>query len=126
MRIDQNRSHNPARAAMLSEIPVCKAQHAAPRGIMKSVLDHPGSSTHSGADFVALQRSTIMSIAKVTEIIAESKDSFDDAVREGIKRATKTLEGVSSAWVQDQTVKVEKGKITKYRVHLKVTFVLKS
>jgi flavin-binding protein dodecin len=67
-----------------------------------------------------------MSIAKVTEIIAESKDGFDDAVREGIKRATKTLEGVSSAWVQDQTVKIEKGKITKYRVHLKVTFVLKS
>ncbi len=67
-----------------------------------------------------------MSIAKVTEIIAESKDSFDDAVRQGIKRATKTLDGVTSAWVQDQTVKVEKGKITEYRVHLKVTFVLKS
>ena len=67
-----------------------------------------------------------MSIAKVTEIIAESKDGFDDAVRQGIKRATKTLEGVTSAWVQDQTVKVEKGKITEYRVHLKVTFVLKS
>ena len=67
-----------------------------------------------------------MSVAKVTEIIAESKDSFDEAVRQGIKRATKTLEGVSSTWVQDQTVKGEKGKITKYRVHLKVTFVLKS
>jgi flavin-binding protein dodecin len=67
-----------------------------------------------------------MSIAKVTEIIAQSEDSFEDAVRQGIERATKTLENVSSAWVQDQTVKVENGKITEYRVHLKVTFVLKS
>ena len=67
-----------------------------------------------------------MSVAKVTEIIADSKESFDDAVREGIKRATKTLENVTSAWVQDQTVKVEKGKITRYRVHMRVTFVLKS
>ena len=67
-----------------------------------------------------------MTIAKVTEIIAESEKSFDDAVRSGIKRATKTLENVTSAWVQDQTVKVENGKITEYRVHLKVTFVLKS
>ena len=67
-----------------------------------------------------------MSVAKVTEIIADSKESFDDAVREGIKRANKTLENVTSAWVQDQTVKIEKGKITRYRVHMKVTFVLKS
>jgi hypothetical protein len=67
-----------------------------------------------------------MSIAKVTEIIAESTEGFDDAVRVGIKRATKTLENVTSAWVQDQTVKVEDGKIIEYRVHLKVTFVLKS
>ena len=67
-----------------------------------------------------------MSIAKVTEIIAESEKSFDDAVQSGIKRATKTLENVTSAWVQDQTVKVENGEITEYRVHLKVTFVLKS
>ena len=67
-----------------------------------------------------------MSVAKVTEIIADSSKSFDDAVQTGIKRASKTLENVTSAWVQDQNVKVEKGKITKYRVHLKVTFVLKS
>jgi flavin-binding protein dodecin len=71
-------------------------------------------------------RRTVMSIAKVTEIIAESTEGFDDAVRVGIKRATKTLENVTSAWVQDQTVKVEDGKIIEYRVHLKVTFVLKS
>lgn len=67
-----------------------------------------------------------MSVAKVTEIIAESSKSFDDAVQSGIKRASKTLENVTSAWVQDQYVKVDKGKITTYRVHLKVTFVLKT
>lgn len=67
-----------------------------------------------------------MSVAKVTEIISDSKESFDDAVNEGIKRATKTLDNVTSAWVKDQNVKVEKGKITRYRVHLKVTFILKS
>jgi flavin-binding protein dodecin len=67
-----------------------------------------------------------MSVAKVTEIIAESSKSFDDAVQAGIKRASKTLQNITSAWVQDQNVKVEKGKITRYRVHLKVTFVLKS
>ena len=67
-----------------------------------------------------------MSIARVTEIISESKESFDDAVRTGIKRATKTLDNVTSAWVQDQSVKVEKGKITKYRVSMKVTFILNS
>jgi flavin-binding protein dodecin len=67
-----------------------------------------------------------MSVAKVTEIIADSKESFDDAVRKGVERAAKTLDNVTAAWVQDQNVKVEKGKITRYRVHLKVTFVLKS
>ena len=67
-----------------------------------------------------------MSVAKVTEIISESTESFDDAVRQGIKRATKTLENVTSAWIEDQNVKIEKGKIAKYRVTLKVTFILKN
>ena len=66
-----------------------------------------------------------MAVARVTEIIADSNKSFDDALRVGVKRATKTLENVTSAWVQDQSVKIEKGKITRYRVNLKVTFVLK-
>ena len=65
-----------------------------------------------------------MSVARVTEIIASSKKSFDDATEEGIKRATKTLKNVSGAWVQDQKVVVEDDKITEYRVTLKVTFVL--
>lgn len=66
-----------------------------------------------------------MSIARVTEIIASSNTSFDDAVSKGIERASKTLENITSAWVADQTVKVEDGKIKSYKVKLKVTFILK-
>jgi flavin-binding protein dodecin len=66
-----------------------------------------------------------MAVAKVTEIIASSSKSFDDAVEEGIKRANKKLQNVRAAWVKSQKAIVEKGKITEYRVTLKVTFVLK-
>ncbi len=66
-----------------------------------------------------------MSVAKVTEIIASSKKSFDDAIEVGVERASKTLKNVKSAWVQDQNVVIEDGKVTEYRVTLKVTFVLK-
>lgn len=66
-----------------------------------------------------------MSVAKVTEIIAGSNKSFDDAVSQGVARASKTLHNISSAWVKDQSVVVEDGKVTEYRVVLKVTFVLK-
>ena len=65
-----------------------------------------------------------MSVAKVSEIIAASNKSFEDAVAKGIKRASKTLKGVTSAWVQSQQVVVEDGKVKEYRVNLKVTFVL--
>ena len=65
-----------------------------------------------------------MSVARVTEIISSSKKSFDDAVENGVERACKTLKNVSSAWVQDQKVIVEGGKVSEYRVILKVTFVL--
>ncbi len=65
-----------------------------------------------------------MHVARVTEIIASSDKSFDDAVKVGIARACKTLKNVSGAWVQDQKVVVEKKKIVEYRVNLKVTFVL--
>lgn len=66
-----------------------------------------------------------MSVARVTEIISSSKKSFDDAVNSGIKRASKTLKGVTGAWVADQKVTVKNGKIDEYRVVLKVTFILK-
>lgn len=65
-----------------------------------------------------------MSVAKVTEIISSSSKSFDDAVESGIKRASKTLKGISGAWVADQKVTVKDGKVDEYRVVLKVTFVL--
>ena len=66
-----------------------------------------------------------MSVAKVTEILASSPISFDDAIKTGVARAQKTLRNLKSAWVQNQQVELdEKGQITKYRVQLKVTFVL--
>ena len=65
-----------------------------------------------------------MSVARVTEIISSSETSFYDAVQQGVARAVKTLKNVRSAWVQDQKVHVENGKIASYRVNLKVTFVL--
>jgi flavin-binding protein dodecin len=66
-----------------------------------------------------------MSVARVTEIKASSKKSFDDAIRVGVARANKTLEKVRGAWIADQEVIIEGGKITEYRVLMKVTFVLK-
>lgn len=65
-----------------------------------------------------------MSVARVTEIIASSTKSFDDAVEKGVERANKTLKNVRGAWVQDQKVSCKGGKIVEYRVDLKVTFVL--
>jgi flavin-binding protein dodecin len=65
-----------------------------------------------------------VSVARVTEITATSKKSFDDAIQAGIARANKTLRGVKGAWIQDQKVEIAKGKIVEYRVNLKVTFVL--
>jgi dodecin len=65
-----------------------------------------------------------MAVARVTEIIASSKKSFEDAVEVGITRADKTLKNIQGAWVSDQKVVVDKGKITEWRVRLKVTFIL--
>ncbi len=65
-----------------------------------------------------------MAVAKVIEIISGSDTSFDDAVRQGVARATETLGGVTSAWVKDQSVVVAEGKVTEYRVVMKVTFML--
>lgn len=65
-----------------------------------------------------------MAVARVTEIIASSEKSFEDAVVNGVKRASKTLQDVTGAWVKGQKVIVEDGKITEYRVNLNVTFIL--
>jgi flavin-binding protein dodecin len=66
-----------------------------------------------------------MSIAKTTEIIASSDKSFEDAVRKGVKRFSKTVDKVEGAWVKEQKVVVKDGEVSEYRVSLKVTFVLK-
>jgi len=65
-----------------------------------------------------------MSVAKVSEIIASSSVSFDDALQQGIERANKTLKNVTGAWIKGQKVEIQNGKIRAYRVDLKVTFVL--
>ena len=66
-----------------------------------------------------------MSVARVTEITSSSPKGFDEAMRVGIARATKTLQNVTGAWIKNQEVVITKGKITEYRVRLKVTFILK-
>ena len=65
-----------------------------------------------------------MSVAKVIEISAQSKTSFEDAINQGIQRACKSVDNVRGAWVKEQKVKVEKGKITSYSVNMQVTFVV--
>jgi dodecin len=67
-----------------------------------------------------------MSVAKIIEIIASSKTSFDDAVKQGVERASETVGGITSAWVKDQKAVVTNGKITEYRVVMKLTFVLQA
>jgi len=66
-----------------------------------------------------------MSVAKVTELSCSSPTSFEDAIQKGIERADKTLDEVKGAWVNEMKVDVENGRVTAYRVNLKVTFVLK-
>jgi dodecin len=66
-----------------------------------------------------------MSVAKVSEITSSSPTSFDDAIRQGIARANETLDQVKGAWISEQKVVVDGGKVTEYRVTMRVTFVLK-
>ena len=66
-----------------------------------------------------------MSVARITELSSSSSKSFEDAIEKGVRRASKTLENIEGAWVQDMKVKCKDGKIEQYRVNLKVTFVLK-
>jgi flavin-binding protein dodecin len=65
-----------------------------------------------------------MSVARVTEITAGSKKSFHDAMKSGLKRATQTLKNVQAAWIASQEVVLKDGKISEYRVRMKVTFIL--
>ena len=65
-----------------------------------------------------------MTVAKVSEITSSSSKSFNDAIEKGIKRANKTLKNISSAWIADQEVEIANGKVTTYRVRMRITFVL--
>lgn len=66
-----------------------------------------------------------MSVARVTEIISSSPESFEDATRKGLKRASKTLKNVRGAWIEGQKVECDpNGHVKEFRVILKVTFVL--
>jgi len=67
---------------------------------------------------------TTMSVAKVIELSAGSPKSFEDAVEQGIARATQTVEDIRGAWIKEMQVKIENGKIVEYRVDMKVTFVI--
>jgi dodecin len=65
-----------------------------------------------------------MTVARITEISSVSDKSFQDAIVQGVERANKTLKNVKGAWVKDQEVNIDNGKVTGYKVILKVTFVL--
>jgi dodecin len=65
-----------------------------------------------------------MSVARVTEISSRSEQSFEDAINQGIERANRTLRNVKGAWIKEQAVDVEDGRIVGYRVNMLVTFVL--
>jgi flavin-binding protein dodecin len=65
-----------------------------------------------------------MSVASITEISSTSEKSFEDAIQQGIARASKTLRQIRGAWVKEQEVQIENGRITAYKVIMKVTFVL--
>ena len=65
-----------------------------------------------------------MSVARITEISSSSNESFEDAIKQGVARASETLHGIRSAWVKEQEVQVDNGKISAYKVIIKITFVL--
>jgi flavin-binding protein dodecin len=65
-----------------------------------------------------------MAVARVTEISSTSQKSFEDAIQQGVARATKTLRNVRSAWIKEQRVDIRDGNIAEYQVNMMVTFVL--
>jgi flavin-binding protein dodecin len=65
-----------------------------------------------------------MSVARITEISAKSSTSFEDAIQEGIQRATTTLRNVQSAWIKEQQVNIENEQVASYQVNMLITFVL--
>jgi len=66
-----------------------------------------------------------MSVAKTSEITASSSKSFEDAVRHGIRKMSKSVDNIEGAWIKEQKVVIEDGEVTAYRVTMKVTFIVK-
>ncbi len=65
-----------------------------------------------------------MSVARVSELSVSSNKSFEDAIQQGIERATKTLRNVRSAWIKEQRVSIENDRVAEYQVNMLITFVL--
>ena len=65
-----------------------------------------------------------MSVARVTELSVISETSFEDAIQQGVARATSTLRGVEGAWIKDQNVMIENNNIVGYKVNMEITFIL--
>ncbi|MBN8969868.1 MAG: dodecin domain-containing protein [Rhizobiales bacterium] len=65
-----------------------------------------------------------MSVAKVIEITSLSQKSFEDAITEGVKRASKTIDNIEGAWIKEQNVQIKDGKVIGFRVNMNLTFIL--
>ena len=65
-----------------------------------------------------------MSVARVVEMTSTSSQSFEDAIRQGVARATSTLRNVTSAWIKEQQVRIDNGNIVEFQVNMMITFVL--
>jgi len=89
------------------------------------VIGFPAQVDNLKRRVVFLTEGDIMSIAKTIEVTASSKKGFDEALKQGIAKAAETLENITGAWVMDQCVKVNKGKVVEYTVRMRLTFVLK-
>ena len=67
-----------------------------------------------------------MPIAKIIEISSSSPESFEDAIRNGVERASSTIDGIRNVWIKEQQAIVENGRVSEFRVNMKVTFLLNS
>jgi hypothetical protein len=70
------------------------------------------------------RKETAMAVGRIIEISAMSNESFDDAVRQGIARASKTLRNITGAWVKDMRIEVKDGNVTGYQVNMQLTFLM--
>jgi flavin-binding protein dodecin len=93
------------------------------RDVQYSSLRHHGTATHDEPRLLSPKGGS-MSVAKVSEISATSTKNFEDAINSGLARAQKTIRNIRSAWIKEQHVRLEKGKIVEYQVNMLLTFVL--